>query len=381
MAIINDNNRNEIIKNYRFKISDKLMKVINKILGYTINSEYYDKQKQNNMYYIDFEEMNELFKNVCERYNFFAEFNKPLGVTEEEYEYFLNHHNMYMNLLNRYFNNGKCSFSIKKLFYKNDLSFEDVEKIILIFSEIYDNKEKMYTFREYKDVKNDIIDSLSYIITDKELNEIKNEYSRLLSSPNNLDELKNFIDRINQMVKQDYIKKISNLDNIDQENFSFVVHSIKTYEWKGKFYDPLISASLINNDVMGLYSLGVGFILDPSSIVSANSSDTYTSNNFTSGEFSTVGMQPIIYSYDKVISDCRKRKKENPDSKVYNEIVLTEFKPLAIFYYPDENDFNKRIAINLKEQVEEFYPNLRIVEIGSKVKIIDDLEDDYKFHI
>lgn len=179
------------------------------------------------------------------------------------------------------------------------------------------------------------------------------------------------------------MKKLSDLNNLDNGNFSFIVHSVKKENWQGKFYDPLVSASLINNELKGLYSYNVGFIFDPSSMISANSSDTYTSNSGYSGSFSTVGILPIIYSYDKVINDSKKRMLENPNSMVYNEVVLTEFNPIAIFYYPDQQGFNKHVAINLKNQTEETYPNLQIVEIGSVAKFIndDDLQDNFKISI
>lgn len=383
MSIIENNfdSRSEIIQNYKFKINDKLMGKINKVLGYTINYEYYDEYKRDNVFYMDLNNMKNLFKKICECYDSILEFNKPLGINEEEYLHFLNRHNRYIKLLNKYFNNGRCLFSIKDIFHKDGFTFEDVEKIVLIFNEIQDNKENMYSFREFKNVMKDVIDSLSYILTDEELNIIKDEYMKLLTNPNNLEALKNLIEKTNQITKQDFIKKLSKLENINEENFSFVVHSIKTNEWNGKFYDPLVSASLINNDVRDLYSYPVGFILDPSSIICANTEDFYTSNSMNLNTFSYAGNLPIIYSYDKIINDCKKRKTENKNNNAYNEIVLTEFKPLAIFYYPDKENLNKDLAINLKRQVEEFYPNLQIIEIGSKVKLLRGLEDNFEAHI
>ena len=350
-------------------------------MGYTINYEYYDEYKRDNVFYMDLNDMKNLFKKICECYDSILEFNKPLGINEEEYLHFLNRHNRYIKLLNKYFNNGRCLFSIKDIFHKDDFTFEDVEKIVLIFNEIQDNKENMYSFREFKNVMKDVIDSLSYILTDEELNIIKDEYMKLLTNPNNLEALKNLIEKTNQITKQDFIKKLSKPENINEENFSFVVHSIKTNEWNGKFYDPLVSASLINNDVRDLYSYPVGFILDPSSMICANTEDSYTSNSMNLNTFSYAGNLPIIYSYDKIINDCKKRKTENKNNNAYNEIVLTEFKPLAIFYYPDKENLNKDLAINLKRQVEEFYPNLQIIEIGSKVKLLRGLGDNFEAHI
>ena len=385
MAIINDNNRNEsyeTLKKYRFKLNENFINVISSILSAPINLQYYDQYKKGNIYHLDLMEMNNLFENVVKRYNLICEFNKPVGISDEEFSYFHSQYTRYYRMLDKYFKKGKCRFDIEDLFYDDEFNFDDVRKIIIIFKEINKIKQNMYKFRYYKSEKKNIFDSLSYIMRSKELDLIKKEYEYLICKvPIDINKLDELINRINNITKHDYLNKLSDLNDSDVYNYSFIVHSVKTERWHGKFYDPLVSASLINNEFRGLYSSGIGFILDPSSIISANSDDTYTSNNFTSGEFSTVGIQPIIYSYDKIINDCKKREKENPNSKVYNEIVLTDFNPLAVFYYPDEKNFNKRIAVNLKKQVEEFYPNLQIVEIGSKVKKLSDLEEDFKFHV
>ena len=382
MSILSEelDNKNELIKNYRFEINEELMKIICKVCGYSINNNYYDGYKHDNSYHIDSFDMNVLFQKITSRYRNFECFNKPIGIEDEEFLFFLNQYNNYMNMLNKYFKNGNCQFDISDLFYEDDFSFEDVKKITLILNELHNITENMYYFRSCKNAIKDIINSLSYILTDNELNVIKNEYIKLLSNPSRLDELRIFIGKINHLTKQYYFKKLSDLNNLN-DDFSFIVHSVKTENWNGKFYDPLVSASLINNEVKGLYSYGAGFILDPSSMISANSNDTYTSNSMYSNSFSMVGNIPIIYSYDKVINDCKQRKKENPSSRVYSEVVLTEFNPIAIFYYPDPRDFNKHIAINLKKQVQEIYPNLQIIEIGSKIKKVEDLEDNFKMNI
>lgn len=383
MTILKDdvNNITDFIKKYKFEVSEELMKLFYKVIGYPMNNKYWNKFKENGTFYIDPINMSDLFEKVIKKYSFYTEINKPVGLEEREYLYFLNLHNRYVKQLNKYFNNKKCIFDIKDIFYDEEFSFEDIIKIVLLFNEIQDNKENMYNFRNYKSNKEDILDSLSYVISNKGLNDIEFKYNKLLSDPSKLNELQNLVKEINKITKEDYLNKISNLNNINNENFNFIVHSVKTDTWYGEFRDPLVSGSLITNEVKRLYNLGVGFILDPSSMISANSKDTYTSNAMYSNSFSTVGNLPIIYSYDKVINDCKKYMKENPKEKIYNEVVLTKFNPLAIFYYPDEKEFNKQIAINLKKEVEEIYPNLQIIEIGSKITILDNVKKEVGRHI
>lgn len=155
MPIIGEdfNNRHEIIKNYRFKINENLMKLIYKILGVPINDKYYDEFKHNDTYYLDYYNMNYLFNEICKKYNLFSEFNKPIEIDEKDFLYFLIKHNTHMNMLNKYFKNGKCLFNIKKLFYEDNYQFWDVEKIILIFNELQTIKENMYEFSNYKKIK------------------------------------------------------------------------------------------------------------------------------------------------------------------------------------------------------------------------------------
>lgn len=317
MTIIDDdvNNITDFIKKYKFEVSEELMKLFYKVIGYPMNNKYWNNFKENDTFYIDSINMSDLFEKVIKKYSFYTEINKPVGLEESEYLYFLNLHNRYVKQLNKYFVNKKCIFDIEDIFYDESFSFEDIIKIVLLFNEIQDNKENMYNFRNYKSNKEDILESLSYVISNEGLNDIEFKYNKLLSDPSKLNELQNLVKEINKITKEDYLNKISNLNNINNENYNFIVHSVKTDTWSGEFRDPLVSGSLITNEVKGLYNLGVGFILDPSSMISANSEDTYTSNAMYSNSFSTGGNLLIIYSYDKVINDCKKYMKENPKEK------------------------------------------------------------------
>lgn len=123
-------------------------------------------------------------------------------------------------MLDKYFKKGKCRFDIEDLFYDDKFNFDDVKKIIIIFKEINKIKQNMYKFRYYKSEKENVFDSLSYIMNPKELDLIKKEYEYLIRKvPIDLNKLDKLIDRINNMTKQDYLKKLSDLE----EDFKFHV--------------------------------------------------------------------------------------------------------------------------------------------------------------
>lgn len=90
MSILSEelDNKNELIKNYRFEINEELMKIICKVCGYSINNNYYDGYKHDNSYHIDSFDMNVLFQKITSRYRNFECFNKPIGIEDEEFLFF-----------------------------------------------------------------------------------------------------------------------------------------------------------------------------------------------------------------------------------------------------------------------------------------------------
>ena len=157
--------------------------------------------------------MNNLFENVVKRYSLICEFNKPVGISDEEFSYFHNQYTRYYRMLDKYFKKGKCRFDIEDLFYDDKFNFDDVKKIIIIFKEINKIKQNMYKFRYYKSEKENVFDGLSYIMNPKELDLIKKEYEYLIRKvPIDLNKLDKLIDRINNMTKQANHKKWSDLE-------------------------------------------------------------------------------------------------------------------------------------------------------------------------
>lgn len=379
MAIITDENREnttKIIRDYRFKLSfEEFEKMFSMVI---LNREYYDEYKKDDGYYITIDELEEFTNYLLSEYNYHSGENDIKGLTKEELIYFNNKEKNIKEVLNKYFSNGKCKFDVDKLLFDEDynLTYDD---FLIILENVY-NLKKTYNesieYRNYKSYKENIFKSLSYFLSEEEIKPIKDRYNMLTSTiPINIDKLRKLINNINNITKEYNLTKFTDINIHNNANYSYVVHSIKSPRWNGKFWNKLASASIINNNFNGLYSFSVGFILNPNSMISASDRDTYTSNNMYKGGFSSVGINPVIYSYDMIIENCIKYKKENPDTRIYNEVVLSEFDPIAIFYFPDPKGYNYDMALSLQEQVKELYPNLEIIEINPLSKNISD--DNY----
>lgn len=113
--------------------------------------------------------------------------------------------------------------------------------------------------------------------THEELKEIQQDLIKLLSQKNtDTFSISSIIKKYNEHAIKIWKDYLSN--NPD----AHLVHSLSKGPLKGNFKDKLISSSLINNNMLGLFrGNNYGIIIKPNNIVAAYESDTYTINDST----------------------------------------------------------------------------------------------------
>ena len=192
------------------------------------------------------------------------------------------------------------------------------------------------------------------------------EYLRaLLNNATDLNSMKPTLDYINNIVRNDYINKITNIDNYNPNSkYRLLCHSIgaTTFDADKDYEGNYISCSVLSNEQNDTYNSNVGLVYPPQSIIAASSNDSATYNHADSNEnVLTTQLYPTIQNIDSIISETVNRKKDS-NSKEYNEVVVRKTEPIGIFYkgnYDDLDETSKWMVNKLRAK----YPNLKVISI------------------
>lgn len=218
-------------------------------------------------------------------------------------------------------------------------------------------------------LKDKALKSLSGLVSDEQYA----NYQAILSDINELDKIKPIIDSINNIVRNDYISKITNIESYDPNSrYRLLCHSISTnvVDFDNDYMGDYISCSVLSNEQNDTYSSNFGLIYSPESIVSAYSDDSATYNYANNNEnLLTTQLYPTIQNIDSVIKETADRKKES-NGKAYNEVVIKKTEPIGIFYKGDYDKLDQ-ITKTMIDKLRMKYPNLKVIGIPNSTRSIE----------
>lgn len=262
-------------------------------------------------------------------------------------------------------------FKIKVKEYRNTkpldvLVTEDLNRAYQVFelvNEIISISNDLYKLRDYTKYLDDVVLSLNYFCSKEIVDGIKKEYENALALYN-LDKVKLIVDKVQKMILNHWQEYVTNVDTYNGGKYNFICHSTDSTKFDGDFFTRYVSCSLLTEELTDTYRSGFGFIMSPIDIVAASSSDMYVINNSENEEgllyYTSVKK---LDGPEKIVDEALKQKKKNIDykyGKIYTEVVVQGFNPLAIFCLTDGSkmlDYNYTSALKLKES----YPNLKIL--------------------
>lgn len=218
-------------------------------------------------------------------------------------------------------------------------------------------------------LKDKALKSLSGLVSDEQYT----SYETMLSSINELDKIKPIIDSINDIVRNDYISKITNIESYDPNSrYRLLCHSISTnvVDFDNDYTGDYISCSVLSNEQNDTYSSNFGLIYPPESIVSAYSDDSATYNYANNNEnLLTTQLYPTIQNIDSVIKETVDRKREL-NGKAYNEVVVKKTEPIGIFYKGDYDKLDQNTKTMI-DKLRKKYPDLKVIRIPKSTRNIE----------
>lgn len=266
------------------------------------------------------------------------------------------------------------SFSSETHLLVNEYSYETGRPNLVVNNEMIDQvyeifllEKNLYKLKDYSCAKEDIRKNLSCFCPEDIIREIENEYNEKLAILD-IDGLSKVLERSQQLIINHWKEYVTDIHNYDPgKPYNFLCHSTNAIDFKGDFHSKYVSCSLLSEELTDTYRNGYGFILSPDTIVLASSSDMFVRNDVMEEEdliyFSSIKK---IASPERIKEEAIDKKMENRKNKrqekVYTEVVVDGFHPIAIFYLDDgikEFDYNYDRALNLKEQ----FPELEIIPL------------------
>lgn len=252
-------------------------------------------------------------------------------------------------------------------------SEEILKEAFEILSEYVKLNRKFYTLVDLIAAKKDILKSLSYIVSPQELSDYELQYSRAIEELNT-SKLKELLELSQKKILQHWeIYLTSPNDYVSGGPFRFLCHSVYKV-FSGKFKSNIISMSLLTDKLFDCFANEFGFILPPTNIIGADSSDMYV-NNLATVDSDLLSYTTInkISTPERLEEECCIRKSQFKEEIVYNEVAKRVFDPIGIFCLTDGSkniNFNYQNAHLLKEN----FPYLEIIEID-KTKYIKNRSD------
>ncbi len=204
-------------------------------------------------------------------------------------------------------------------------------------------------------------------------------------------ELKPIVKEINQIVKADWIGKMTDLENYQiGDSYHFICQSIHEPYRASEYLGNYASCSLLTDQIHNTYSTGFGFIYAPEDIVAAGGSDLNLENRATSDD-DVMRLQsiPTIDSIENILRQQEARMLADPANarRQYNEVGVKAGHPIGIFCISnreDENDPLSNYSRALKLQ--ELNPTLKLAILPKTANVtkenalpsinFDELDDD-----
>lgn len=265
---------------------------------------------------------------------------------------------------------------------------EEIIKQIADGIKIYELERSIIDYEEYSKICNDIISEI-----DKNNYPLTNVKNACIEYINNFTRDNEYIIEVinyyNDYIKKQYEQQLTKPDNYKSgENFEFIVHNIKGIvpENPENFTTPIVSASLITQNTLGLYGTGAyedseklgeinryGFILPPELILAAKEEDLYVNNSADSKTdiFNGNHRKEAILSPSTIEERCLELAKNigsdqlSEEAQIYSEVVVDGFNPIGIFCITNgEGELNYSYR-NAKQLLAKF--NLSFIEIDQSL--------------
>lgn len=359
--------RTKIIVKVNTAMLNKIRMLIDSNSRYWANQLDEIKQNSQELYEIPSETLAEILDSICR--------SNDIRL-EQGYMNFENSSSLseYMNDYNRVFEQYKNfreedGYSVNEFYTELFFDENKMKTFFDLATQLREKEKNFYVIRDLSNSKDDIIANLKYFMSDEAIHEIESRYEQALSQ-RNIDGMKQVLNATQQLILDHWKNYVSNIENFKQgDNFKFICHSTSHVEYSDEFYTKYVSTSLLSENLMDTYKMGFGFIFAPENIAGAKSKDMFVKNTAESEDdllhYSTIKK---IDSPERLIEECMQQKAENQkngiNEKVYNEVVLDGFNPMAIFCLTDGSmglNTNYSNANELKKQ----FPNLKVVEIDT----------------
>lgn len=242
----------------------------------------------------------------------------------------------------------------------NEANFND------LINTVYNVKLEEKNFNLMFDLlnaKNDCLTNMKYFVSPNDISKFNEEYDNAIYI-RDIKKMKDMLDLVQQAILKEWDNYFGKIDSMTDDNFAFIGHSVRSYEFNKNFYSRYVSTSLFTQDLTDTYMCGYGFILAPKNIVGASSHDMYVNNDAEDSELlirSSI-IKPIDHP-KKIIDECLNLKKQNIESgnpkRVYSEVVIDGFEPVGIFCFTDGS---KSLNLNYQsaKKLQEKFPNLMI---------------------
>lgn len=240
---------------------------------------------------------------------------------------------------------------------------DDFIKFINIIYEATIEKEKYDLIRDLIRAKEDTIINMKYFMSDEDITKFDNEYEMAITNKN-IDKMKELLNSIQELILEEWYNYFGDLNDMTDESFKFIGHSTNQKKFDKDFYSRYVSCSLYTEDINDTFRSQFGFIMGPTNIVGASSTDMNV-NNYAEGQESLLHYSTVkkIDHPKRIISECLKQKEENLKEeikrKVYSEIVKDGFEPIGIFCFTDGTkalNWNYKYAMELQKS----FPHLQV---------------------
>ncbi len=248
-------------------------------------------------------------------------------------------------------------------YYLNNKKIPDLVKVIDNIYQIDKSIEKYFLTRDLITAKDDTIINMKYFMSEEDISLFDRAYT-VASLNKDTVTMKKILENVQEKILVEWANYFGNLDTMTDDNFCFLGHSSKTIEYNNKFKTRYVSCSLYNQDVNDAFNNDFGFIMAPSNIVGASSSDMYADNEaIDAGDLLNYSSIRKIDHPQRLIDECLILKNENiandKITPVYSEVIQDGFSPIAIFGFTNgakSYDYNYRSAYELQKS----FPSLKV---------------------
>lgn len=226
-------------------------------------------------------------------------------------------------------------------------------RIMLRFMSIYDTINDFFEMRLYINKRDVLLKELQVCLDEEEYSKYRD---LLIGSGNDIKKLKRVVELCERIILDDWRKKLTDPNEFCQgEKFAFICHL------GGEINNGLVSASLLTDKIFSTYShRRVGFILDSSSMFHTSPQDCYLHNNSSERLLAMSSHVLTLLTKDTVESQTLEQGEDN-----YNEICLSEFKPIGLLVLLDDKSDN--FFYEIGQELRKKYPTLPLVYINKSL--------------